>query len=716
MYAPAEDAPKPESSNPPIPELPPVVVEGKSLAPPESALAPPTAFEHEKAEVQHTPGGADVVSVEAFEKGKTGTLQDLFKGLPGVFIESNNGAQDVKISIRGSGIQSDNVIGITFLLDGMPLNQGDGEAVLEDFDLLGIQGATIYRGANALQYGALSLGGAVNFLSKTGYEADKLDTRFEAGSFGYFVEGASTGAVKGRIDYFLDFADIHSDGFREHSVENSQKLSANTGYKVNSEVENRIYLLAGRLDREVPGDLTKAELKSDPRQPGDDAVAQDFHQKSLTLRLADKLTFEDCDQTLSAGVSWQPRQFVDRDFFAPDFLQGITRFNSDDFDAVFNYENRRNVAGRQNRLTLGLNTSFEAEHDRNFENDGGAQGPLTNADRTLAFNASLYGEEQFYTTEKLSVLAGYQLSFAGRKYDDIFGPSGVPDQSHRQSFFGAAEKAGVIYDFHKDGQLFANVSGSFQPPSFDDLAAVQEDSPDGAIYRPLRAQTAQTVEAGSRGTLGRFTWEGSLYRAWVRNELLMLKDAQGNSIGTINATPTRHQGVETALEVQLFRGLFAGAAQADPPPVEDGDPAGGESKQDALTLHQAYTLCDFHFEDDPNFGSNRIAGIPVHFYHASLEYEHPSGFYAEPELDWNITRYPVDHANTLFADPYALLGAKVGVRIHKHWDAFVEGRNLINRRYAATVDPQSDARLGGPPDAFRPGNGRAIYGGFSFKW
>jgi len=49
-----------------------------------------------------------------------------------------------------------------FLLDGLNYNQGDGETILEDFDVGALSHAEIFRGAAAFKYGALTLGGAIN--------------------------------------------------------------------------------------------------------------------------------------------------------------------------------------------------------------------------------------------------------------------------------------------------------------------------------------------------------------------------------------------------------------------------------------------------------------------------------------------------------------------------------------------------------------------------
>ena len=54
------------------------------------------------------------------------------------------------------------------MLDGMTLNQADGEAILEDFGLATIKYAEVFRGANAFKYGSITLGGAINLVTMTG--------------------------------------------------------------------------------------------------------------------------------------------------------------------------------------------------------------------------------------------------------------------------------------------------------------------------------------------------------------------------------------------------------------------------------------------------------------------------------------------------------------------------------------------------------------------
>src|ERR1700756_2085784 len=106
------------------------------------------------------PGAFTVKTADDMELGRASNFEDLLQRTPGVFLQSENGAEVSKISIRGSGITSeDEPLGVVFLLDGLNYNQGDGEAILEDLDFPGLSHAEVFRGANAFKYGALTLGG-----------------------------------------------------------------------------------------------------------------------------------------------------------------------------------------------------------------------------------------------------------------------------------------------------------------------------------------------------------------------------------------------------------------------------------------------------------------------------------------------------------------------------------------------------------------------------
>jgi len=124
-----------------------------------------------------------------------------------------------------------------------------------------------------------------------------------------------------------------------------------------------------------------------------------------------------------------------------------------------------------------------------------------------------------------------------------------------------------------------------------------------------------------------------------------------------------------------------------------------------------------HFENDPNFGNDRIAGVPIDDYQVQLMYESGRGFYAGPNLHWVMTRFPVDNANTLYASAYALVGFRAGIHLGKGFSVFFDARNLLDQRYASSVDPISSASAFEPQvQVFHPGDPRSFYGGVSWTW
>jgi iron complex outermembrane receptor protein len=694
--------------------LPPVTILGTNQ--PRSLTSPSqTEAARQKTEV---PGALTIRGTEAMRQGRGSSLLDLLGGIPGLTLQSENGMEVSKVSVRGSGILSeDEPVGVEFLLDGFPFNQGDGEVILEDFDFGGIQYAEVFRGANAFKYGAITLGGAVNLVSRTGYDATPFSIRAEGGSYGFVRGEVTSGGVEGPSDYFVSITGRDRDGYRDHSRENTEDLFANFGYKLTTNLENRVYFSLARTDRQLPEGITEDEMYADPRQVDPLVIAQDTSKQWSYLRLADKLTFKTDVEQADAGGYWWHRNLYERDLFTADSPDGIQGYYSDNLGFSLDSVTRTEPFGRNNILTLGFSPTWEREMDTDWENVLGQKGPLDGQDGEVSINAPLYAEDQQYLTEKLSIQAGIQAIYAQRNFVDYFTGTPDGDQSTDLAFRTVNPKVGAIYELDSQSQLYANLSRSWQPPSFDNMVDFANTPPPFAsafpplpisdfqagslVFTPLEPQHAWTAEVGTRGEEGRFGWELSFYRSWVRDELLDINDALGQDRGAVNINRSYHQGIEAGLDIELLDSMFVRMGKG--------------AANDRLTLEQTYTFNDFHFDADPVYGNNRIGGVPIHLYHAELLYKAPCGFYAGPDLDWNITPYPVDHANNLFADPYALLGFKTGIELKNGFSAFIEAKNLTDARYPASVDPIPDARTAdGPIEIFHPGDGRSFYGGISW--
>jgi len=673
--------------------LPPVVV----TAPIESLISPGLDSVAER--FHEIPGAVSVYSSEHYQRGRGAYLEDFLPYTPGVLIQSSQGSEDTKVSVRGSGAQEENIIGLGILLDGMPLNQGDGEAFLHDLDLRSVKYAEVYRGADALRYGSITLGGAINLITMTGHDAPPLETWLTGGSSGLLEAGIVSGWSKSPFDAFLTASSHFLDGFRDHSQEDSQKVFFSLGYRISQWAENRTYFFWGHLSQNNPSSLTQEEMLSNPKQTDPESIAQNWGTQWDYFRLADRFLLKGDDWQFQLSAYYNHRDEIQRREFDTENPIGTTHFYSDDFGGDLAFESTEDILGRRNRLTFGLNLTFEGETDTNYANLDGNIGPLIAADSTFATNLALYFENQHYLTKCFSVLAGFQAVYVQRNYRDRLNSPVDGNQSNNEDFKGFSPKLGLLYAWNERCKAYLNVSGSFQPPSFDQSLETADDG--NQLFRRLDAQTAITIEAGTAGEAEPFSWDVAIYHSWVRNELLDLTNGQGSPLGTVNAPKTYHQGIEAGLQTELGHALVAQGL--------------GKQDADRLVLEQIYTLSDFHFRHDPVYGGNRIAGTPVYFYKAELRYEHPCGFYGGPNVEWNASRYPVDEANTLFAGPYALFGFRLGYKSRGGLEVFFEVKNLTDKIYAATVEPVGNARTEGAR-SFNPGNGRSLYSGISWVW
>jgi iron complex outermembrane receptor protein len=213
-----------------------------------------------------------------------------------------------------------------------------------------------------------------------------------------------------------------------------------------------------------------------------------------------------------------------------------------------------------------------------------------------------------------------------------------------------------------------------------------------ASSRTLHAQRATTLEIGSRGSIGKFGWSVTAYRGRWRNEILRLADADGQPRGAVNAGPTVHVGVETALRWTMMG-----------PPQR-------------LSLHATSTLGRFHFDGDPVYGRNRIAGAPPHVGAAELLYDHASGFFAALEPVWSAGRTSVDHAGRLTYGGHTLLHARAGWRPREGIAIVITCHNLFDRAHLASTAGVLDlARSPATTAIFLPGAGRGFSIGIEWK-
>ncbi|MBE0436494.1 MAG: TonB-dependent receptor [Methylomicrobium sp.] len=643
---------------------------------PNSLTSP--SIEEARFELNRTPGGVSLIdSKEYRERATPGGIADVLSLSPGVFSQSRFGNQEARISIRGSGItQTFGVRGIRFLRDGLPLTNADGFTNPELIEPMTSRFIEVYRGANALQYGSATLGGAINFASRTGQDTNGYGVNMMFGSHDYYRPQVMLGGkLDNGLDVFGSFSGSYNGGFRDQGQEEISRGYANIGYKWNEDMETRVHLTAFFNDLELPGPLTLSQLKDDPNQANAFWKRRNAQRNLKTLRADFRHTMRFGNDQLDIGGWYENRELTHPLPFV--FIES----DSENSGASFRYLHNSPIAGFDNRIIAG---GFFAWGDAQGTNSATLEGGSKGAFRQNTFDESYtvegYLEDHFSLTSNLDLIAGTQFVYAKRQGGTD------PGNSLTQHYAGFSPKAGVVWNAWEDIQFFGNVSRSYEPPT-----TIEFNPAGGTGPGPLNAQEATTLEIGSRGAWSIFNWELAAYHSWIKNEILQQEKTPGSGVSlTTNANETFHSGIEAGLGAVIPLGLI-------------GD--------DSLNLRSVYTYNRFRFDDDSSFGDNQLAGIPEHFGTLEALYEHSSGFYIGPNVQM-ASRYFVDFANTVKTPAYTIMGARAGYSYNKTYSVFVEGRNLTNEKWVSNTGVQANLD-GDDSSVFNPGIDRTIFAGFS---
>lgn len=666
------------SPEPAVAQLPALTITAPRT-PDHSTLTQPD-LPQARRELHRTPGGAGVVEADRYQQGKVSTLSDSLGMATGVFVQPRFGAEEARLSIRGSGLQRTfHGRGLKLMQDGVPLNLADGSFDFQAVEALSARHVEVWRGANALRYGAATLGGAINFVSPTGYTAEPARLRLEGGSFGYARSHASTGHVAGAWDLYASASTFSQQGFRDHADQATQRASANLGWQLSPELASRFYLTHVHSRSELPGSLTLQQLRQDARQAAPVNILQDQRRDMDWTRVANR--------TVWRRGSTQAELFLfasSKRLHHPIFQ--VIDQDSEDRGVEVRVVNEAALAGRTNRFTLGLSAQGGRIQDERHANVNGARGAYLNAFDQIAHQWEMYAENDHRIAEDLSLIVGLQALQARRRSVDQL-VTDVGDEGFDVRYRALNPKIGLLHQLSPKVQLFANVSRSAEPPSFGELTG-------GPTPTLNRAQRGTTVEVGSRGQLRgdggwRLEWDITWYDAHLRNELLGVSTAPGVTT-TINAPKSRHQGLELGMEGRIRRLEWRAQALAN----------------------------DFSLRGHTLYGSNTLPGLPDLSARAELGWRlaHGSGKGTLVAVTLQTaSSHFIDYANTLRNPGYTIWGLKAAGEITPALTWFLEGRNLADKAYAATTGIVKDA--GGPDQAqFLPGDGRSFFAGIDWRF
>lgn len=656
--------------------------------------------EQARAALTRVPGAGNVVDLTKAD-GRLSTSADVLAYQPGISAQSP-GNEGTKVSIRGSGINRGpgaHASGIAVSIDGLPLT-GPGGTPYELLEPLWLSRAEVLRGANGFERGALALGGAINYVSRSGRDSAGLELQYEAGSRGYQKRSIGYGGVSGDVDYYLAYTDTESDGYQRHAASDGKGAMANLGWQITPTLETRFFVRYRETNHETPGRLPRDQIRNDPRaaNPANLAIDARRPQPGSTW-IGNTTTWQiDDASSLQAGLVYHK--------YPMDLNESLYRQQLDysNLNATVDYRHRHLLLGRASVTTLGLRVTHDLDADvretLRFASNGYAAGTHTRDFSHHGTDSTLHIGNDLALTDALHLQTGLAL-INTRRDVQVTWPA-TPERL-REQHWDYAPRLGFTWQQTPQVQWFGNLSRSVEPAhpwsmiwGSNQYFAAGNGASTGRQRAPvpLDNQTATTLELGARGESAIGRWELTGYYARVLHELLTVEvlPVPNLFVAENNASPTVHRGIEAGLDSTLWEG-----------------------REGRLALRQAYTFNDFRYRHDPRFGDNRLPGLPRHYYQAELRYEHPTGFHAALNTEYASTMF-VDYANSVRADSHLIFGSRVGYDAPGgRWQAWAEMRNLGDRHYAATVTPgYNDA--GKDVARSTPGEGRGVYAGVRWRW
>jgi len=638
-----------------------------------------------------TPGGVTVIESDDIALRNVTGLSDMLRYAPGVWAANGSNADGTFYSIRGSNLDSTNydANGVVMLVDGLPVTAADGNNHNRDVDPLAMQRAIILRGANAMTYGASTLGGAINFISPTARDGAQNEVSVRGGSHGEHQTRVTLGQVFGKSDALVTVEDKKSDGFRPHSKQDRQSLYGNFGVQLSDTVSTRFYVTAIKNDQELPGALTKAEFNSNTRQAEVNALRGDYRLNVNTQRFANRTAVDlGAGRKLVAGVSIE-----EQDLFHPIYwANGGGPFNPNTFQggSFMKEEKTKSKAGHvryqqkesDHDLVMGLDFGTSSM-------TGGYYTYTTHADRNRfsivdneANNIAVFAIDRWSFAPKWKLVYGAQATHTTRS---------IKSSGLDETYSSVNPRVGLIHELTPNSQLYSNISRAYEAPTLFQTTAYRNSGTGSATGQAVKATNGIVYEVGARGQSSsgdsRLYWDTALYYTKLDDEIL-----SANVMGethSFNAGKTVHAGVEALVGASIPMG----------------------SGHQIAPLVSA-TFNRFNFVNDAIYGNNKLPAAPTYAIRGELLYKHANGVFVGPTFDIIGTRY-ADFARTYKVDAYSLWGLRAGYSA-KSWEVYGELRNASDKSYVSYTGVSGS--YGASDAVIYPGAGRTLHAGAKFRF
>ncbi|MGQ0815263.1 MAG: TonB-dependent receptor [Gemmatimonadota bacterium] len=448
--------------------------------------------------------------------------------------------------------------GVSVFVDGVPMNEpGSGDVAFDLLPLEHVDRIEILSGTASL-LGPNSLGGAINFVTRTGGRGGAL--KVTAGSHDRFEATARQSGTLQLWEYYIGGGHERANGWRSRMSGDRTDLFASLG-RYGTDAGLRVQLMAAHSHAETAGSLP---LSVYVERPDSNLTAGDFERlRQVQLAVS-------AYRSLLGGLG---------------SVRGFGRVNDAERFNV-NQQDDPDVRGFSDAATGGLELDWRLTRqlrgtELSFRMGAGAN---LNGTSVELFAERVDPGQTTHVESPIRRLNAYVLAdlsrgpltlSGGARFDNVHIPFRNrlnPARDTTSTFSQLSPRGGLQLRAHERVSLYTSIAKGFRAPALIEIACADPTEPCPLPFAlgddpPIEPVRVTTYEAGARYTSSRSSLQGTVFRSNVRDDIFLFpyEDEGEPNNSTIdgyfgNVERTRREGLEVSAQFTFSRSFAAYAA------------------------------------------------------------------------------------------------------------------------------------------------------------
>lgn len=502
--------------------------------PPEAkeVIVTATGFDKDPFETSYSTFSLD----EEFLRTRVRSLPESLQRVPGVQVQKTAYGQ-TSVYVRGfTGFR------VLHLVDGIRLNhtamrEGPNQ-YFGTIDYLIVERLELVRGPSSVLYGSDAIGGTINAVTrKAAVGPPGSGTRVGGGLYARFAtaeqsfigraevavnDGADWGLLAGASGKW--FGNLRAGG-DSNELLNTRYTEGDGDARFDRYLANGVYwTLAFQTVRQQDVPRTHTTVFAVPFHGTDVGTElQRTHDQVRDLIYgrvgwdAAGGLFDEAEITLSLQ-----HQGEDRYRLRTGGREDVQDFNVYDLGLLARFETE---GGDTGVWSYGFEGHYETVDSSRTNYVGGVpqppppvQGPV--GDDSYAYSLAAYVQDELFIDD-FSIVPGLRLNYNAIESKDVTNITPPPaSMSVADRWTALVGSLRGNWFFGTDDSVFGGVSQGFRAPSLHDLTALDATSTFELPNPNLNPEHYVQAELGTKGIEGPFRWQASIYRTWIRNQII----------------------------------------------------------------------------------------------------------------------------------------------------------------------------------------------------